>query len=146
MFEGLNYVELSGEKYPIKCDLLVLEAIQEKFGSIDKFEDGIMPWEPKLDKNGEPVMKDGEKVMQGKIPDMKALNEGLYLMAKEGEAIRAEEVGEAPKDIIREKIARKVDMSPRILAQLLHDEFYRCFYIKNGKTTQNQKMPKTEGK
>ncbi len=138
MFEGLSYIELSGEKYPIKCDLLVLEAIQEKFGSIDAFENGIMIWEPKLDENGEPVIEDGKEVMQGRIPDMKPLNEGLYLMVKEGEAIRAEEVGEPQREITKEKIIRKVDMSPRELAGLIHDEFYRCFYIKNGKTTQNQ--------
>lgn len=138
MFEGLSYIELSGEKYPIKCDLLVLEAIQEKFGSIDAFENGIMIWEPKLDENGEPVIEDGKEVMQGRIPDMKPLNEGLYLMVKEGEAIRAEEVGEPQREITKEKIIRKVDMSPRELARLIHDEFYRCFYIKNGKTTQNQ--------
>ena len=28
MFEKTNYIELSGEKYPIKCDILVLERIQ----------------------------------------------------------------------------------------------------------------------
>lgn len=138
MFEGLSYIELSGEKYPIKCDLLVLEAIQEKFGSIDAFENGIMIWEPKLDENGEPVIEDGKEVMQGRIPDMKPLNEGLYLMVKEGETIRAEEAGEPQREITKEKIIRKVDMSPRELARLIHDEFYRCFYIKNGKTTQNQ--------
>ncbi len=38
MFEELKYIELSGEKYPVKCDMVVLEKIQDEFGSLDKYE------------------------------------------------------------------------------------------------------------
>lgn len=40
MFEELNYIEMSGKKYPIKCDLVVLEKIQDEFGDLNEFEDG----------------------------------------------------------------------------------------------------------
>ena len=57
MFEELQYLELSGEKYPIKCDLIVLEKIQETYGSLEKYELGLMPWVPIVDKNGNEVEK-----------------------------------------------------------------------------------------
>lgn len=48
MFEKTNYIELSGEKYPIKCDILVLERIQDKYEDLSEFENGLnglpQPW------------------------------------------------------------------------------------------------------
>ena len=41
MFEKTNYIELSGEKYPIKCDILVLERIQDKYEDLSEFENGL---------------------------------------------------------------------------------------------------------
>ena len=55
MFEELKYIELSGEKYPVKCDMVVLEKIQDEFGSLEEFEKKITPWEPKLDEAGEKI-------------------------------------------------------------------------------------------
>ncbi len=46
MFEEMNTIELTGRKYPIKCDLLVLEKIQDKYGTIGEFEQKLMTWEP----------------------------------------------------------------------------------------------------
>lgn len=140
MFEGLHYIELAGKKYPVKCDLLVLEKLQEEFGSISEFEEGLITWEPELDEKGEPVLdEEGEPKYKGKIPVMKAVNAALEYMVNEGEAIAAEQEGREPVFVKREEIVRKVDLSPQQLANQLHDEFYRCFRIKNGKTTQNVK-------
>ena len=55
MFEELKYIELSGENYPVKCDMVVLEKIQNEFGSLDKFETKNYPWVPILDAEGEKV-------------------------------------------------------------------------------------------
>ena len=59
-------------------------------------------------------------------------------MASEGEAVTAEEENRKPEVITREGIARKSDLTPMELANQLHDEFYRCFKSKNGKTTQEK--------
>ena len=40
----MNTIELTGRKYPIKCDLLVLEKIQDKYGTIGEFEQKLMTW------------------------------------------------------------------------------------------------------
>ncbi len=139
MFDTLHTITLSGEEYPIRCDLVVLEKIQEDFESINAFENGLVTWEPVLDENGKEVLfEDGTVKCQGKFPDMKVLSAALFLMVNEGEAVQAENEGRAAKHLEKETLARKVDMQPQKLANQLHDEFYRCFYIKNGKTTQNQ--------
>ena len=139
MFEDLKYITLSGEEYPVKCDLVVLEKLQDEFGSVDEFEEKIFPWEPKLDEKGS-IMKgeDGKIMCRGRIPDIKAVNAALEYMVNEGEEILAEKEKRAPKTVSREKLARRVDIAPGKLADQLYDEFKRCFYIKNGKTTQNQ--------
>lgn len=139
MFEGLKYIELSGEKYPVKCDLVVLEKIQDEFDSVDEFERRLIPWEPSLDEEGNVVKSEEGKILyKGKIPDIRAVNAALEYMVNEGEEILAEREGRKPNFFSRETIARRVDISPANLADQLHDEFNRCFHIKNEKTTQNQ--------
>ena len=49
MFEKTNYIELSGEKYPIKCDILVLERIQDKYEDLSEFENGLNGFTPAVD-------------------------------------------------------------------------------------------------
>lgn len=145
MFEGLKCIELSGEKYPVKCDLVVLEKIQDEFDSVDEFERRLIPWEPSLDEEGNVVKsKEGKILYKGKIPDIKAVNAALEYMVNEGEEILAEREGRKPNFFSRETIARRVDISPANLADQLHDEFNRCFRIKNEKTTQNQTKTKEE--
>ena len=39
MFEGLSHITIAGTSYPIRCDLYVLECIQDKYGAIEEFED-----------------------------------------------------------------------------------------------------------
>lgn len=139
MFEGLSYIELSGKSYPIRCDILVLEKIQEAYGNLDDFESKLMTWEPDKDEEGNKIQdENGEVKYHGKLPDVKALNDALYWMVSEGEVVAAEEEGRKQEVITREGIARRVDLTPMELANQLHDEFYRCFKSKNVKTTQKE--------
>ena len=69
---------------------------------------------------------------------MKTVNTALYFMVNEGEAILAEKEGRKAVARTREELVRKVDTAPNTLANALHNEFYRCFHIKNQKTTENQ--------
>ena len=91
MFEELKYIELSGEKYPVKCDMVVLEKIQDEFGSLEEFEKKITPWEPKLDEAGEKIKNEkGNVETEFKMMDIKAMNTALYFMVNEGEEVAAE--------------------------------------------------------
>lgn len=147
MFEELKRITLSGESYPIKCDMVVLERLQEEFESISAFEDKLIPWEPKLNKEGKEVKgKNGKTIYTARIPDIKAVNTALYLMVNEGEEIMAESERRAPELFTRDQIARKIDLTPVDIADQLHDEFLRCLKLKNEKTTQNQTKTETESR
>ena len=143
MFEELKFIELSGEKYPVKCDLVVLEKIQDEFGSLDVFEKKIYPWIPVLDEAGEKIRdENGNVETEFRMPDIPTVNTALFFMVNEGEEIAAEKEGREPRSYSRNEIARKVDISPVSLALKLHTEYYRCFELKNEKTTQDQKNQK----
>ena len=58
MFDKLNYIELSGELYPIKCDMIVLERIQDKYNDISEFENGITGFQPKIGEVIEKILGD----------------------------------------------------------------------------------------
>lgn len=131
MFEDLSRIILSGKKYPIRCDMLVLEKIQNKYISIDVFEEKLIPY----------IKNKNEE--EKKFPVAETVLDALEWMMNEGEAIEAEEEGRNPVIYTREKVARMNDMSLFKLANTLYAEFTKCFISKNAKTTQNQ-TEKTE--
>jgi len=134
MFEKVNYIELSGDKYPLKCDILVLEKIQEEYGDLTEFENNLTGFVPKRDEEGE-LVRNEEGFMVGVygIPDAKTLRKALMWMVQEGLEIEGIKM-----EITEVDIARKVDMSPVELGHVLRDEFSKCFKRKNGETTQRE--------
>lgn len=139
MFEKLNYIELSGEKYPFKCDILVLERVQEKYGDLAEFENKLSGFVPGVDEDGEYTRNDEGKIMgyYGE-PNMEALGDFLFWTIEEGIEIEREERGEEMKVPEKKKLIRSVDLAPRELMELLRKEFSRCFERKNAKTTQTK--------
>lgn len=132
MFEKLNHIELSGESYPIKCDLLVLEKIQDEYGDLSDFENKLTGFVPDIDEYGEYVRnEEGLLVGKRKTPEIKTLRKMLIWMIEEGMEIEGEK-----NELSEKEIMRKADMSPGELGQILHEEFNRCFQRKNGQTTQ----------
>lgn len=132
MFEKLNHIELSGESYPIKCDLLVLEKIQDEYGDLSDFENKLTGFVPDIDEYGEYVRnEEGLFVGKRKTPEIKILRKVLIWMIEEGMEIEGEK-----NELSEKEIMRKADMSPGELGQILHEEFNRCFQRKNGQTTQ----------
>lgn len=134
MFEKVNYIELSGDKYPMKCDILVLEKIQEEYGDLTEFENNLTGFVPKRDEEGE-LVRNEEGFMVGVygIPDAKTLRKALMWMVQEGLEIEGTQM-----EITEVDIARKVDMSPVELGHVLRDEFSKCFKRKNEETTQRE--------
>lgn len=134
MFEKVNYIELSGDKYPLKCDILVLEKIQEEYGELTEFENNLTGFVPKRDEEGE-LVRNEEGFMVGVygIPDAKTLRKALMWMVQEGLEIEGTQM-----EITEVDIARKVDMSPVELGNILRDEFSKCFKRKNVETTQRE--------
>ena len=137
MFEELRCIELSGEKYPIKCDMVVLEKIQNKYINMTEFENGLTGFVPAQNEAGEYKRnEDGYLLGVYRTPEIKMLNDALFWMVKEGEEIKAEEESRPVNEVDRNKILRKIDIPPKDLGTLLHEEFQRCFERKNEKTTQ----------
>ncbi len=129
MFEKkLNTITLSGKEYPIKCSILVLEKIQDKYETLEAFEDDLSIFED---------TKENEEI-KVRFPKMAALCDALYWMVQEGEEITAEEEGRKPVKYKRESLARKIDGSLFVTAQILKREFGRSFTSKNQKTTKTE--------
>ena len=139
MFEKTNYIELSGEKYPIKCDILVLERIQDKYEDLSEFENRLNGFTPAVDENGEYKRnEEGRLVGFYGEPKIETLRDALEWMVREGIEIEREN-GKEIQEVSGKTLTRKVDMAPRELAEILHAEFARCFGRKNPKTTQREK-------
>lgn len=136
MFEGLNHIELSGKTYPIKCDLLVLEKIQEEYGDLSDFENKLSGFAPAQNEDGTPKRnEEGYIVGTYGMPNIKVVNQALCWMVQEGMEIEAEENGDKVKKMSDKTILRSVDMRPEELGRLLQKEFAHCFERKNAETT-----------
>ena len=151
MFEGLNHINIAGTEYPIKCDLYVLERIQDEYGSVEKFEDGIKNiyikdgMVPKLDEDKKPVLdENGEKIMiPGKVPEykypnMKMLSFGLELMINEGIDIQNEETETKMEHVTARKLVQRMEYTVNDLSSILLKEYTNCFVVKNQQTTQRK--------
>lgn len=142
MFEKIKYIELSGEEFPIKCDILVLEKIQDKYEDLSEFENKLNGFTPAVDENGEYKRnEEGRLVGFYGEPKMEALRDALEWMVEEGIEIEQEN-GKDIQKASGKALIRKADITPKELAEILHEEFARCFRRKNQKTTQREKTEK----
>lgn len=109
MLDKINYLETEAEKYPLVFSLNVMEAIQEKYGSIDK-------WSSLIQKDGEPDIKALKFFMT------EAINEGIEIEnEKHGEKrklLTSKQVGRILTEVgfsnLTEKIAAVVSGSVQI--------------------------------
>lgn len=111
----------------LKCDLNVLEKIQEEFGSLVKFERLMKGVLVEYDEDGEEVRKDVEI-------DLKTIKRGAYLMAAEAADIQGE-------DLTLEEFRRSLglaEMSLYEIAEAVYTEFGKCFVRKNPEATQEE--------
>lgn len=141
----LSYITLSGETFPLRCGMEVLEEIQEKYGSIDEFENRIMLFVPQKDEEGKEVVnEEGVAIGQYITPKIKDLGDALYLMVTAGLELEAELEGKEIRKVSRRELLEKADMMPVTLGLKLHGEMMRCFRRKNGETTQEKMGAETK--
>lgn len=131
MLEKLTYIEIGNKKYPIKCDLNVLESIQDQYGSLSFFERELSGFRV--------VGKDeNEKKIYEKVePSMKAVKIAFNLMLNEGLEIENQlyEKGNRVPLSEEETGSLAFDINIFFLANELHREYIRCFESKNQKST-----------
>ena len=92
MIEKMTYIELAGGTYPIKCDLAVLEAAQDAYGSLTEFERKLLGLPPETDKKKETKVS--------REPSMKTVRFILPLMVNEGLDLENAKEGGKRKHII----------------------------------------------
>lgn len=132
--EHTNTVTLSGHTYPIRCDLYLLEVIQEKYGDISDYEYKLIGFVPERDECGDLVINDaGNTVGKFTTPDLKVVSDTLFLMINEG----LEFAGDKPLED-EKQLKKMVDVPLSELADILHDEYMSCFRRKNRNAMQNQ--------
>lgn len=129
--EKMKRILIARRTYPYKIDLNVLEAIQDKYGSISQFERELLGYRFRLDEDGNQIYsEDGEPVMYRVEPSIRAIKAVLPAAINEGLAIEAEERGKEYVPIAEEEVFRNCTISYELLARMLHDEFKRCFETK----------------
>lgn len=139
MFEKVSYLTLSDQKYPYKCDILVLEKIQDEYGDLSDFENKLIGFTPAKNEDGSTKRnEDGYMIGVYETPDIKTLKKALFWMVQEGVEIEAEERGKEQMQISENALFRAIDIPPRELGELLREEFSRCFKTKNVKPTQKK--------
>ena len=85
MLNKINYLETETERYPLVFTLNVMEAIQEKYGTIDA-------WSSLIQREGE--------------PDIKALKFFMTEAINEGIEIETEKTGEKRKPVTSKQVGR----------------------------------------
>lgn len=141
MYDTFTKIEIGGEYHPIKCNIEVMAALQDRFGSLNAFEKAIIGLRDVYDDDGKLKKdEDGNQLFMTGEPSIKAVIEALPIMLKAGydDAIEQGEASERP-DL--RKAIKEADFDYIKTANSIHDEFKRCYERKNRKTP-----PKRGGK
>lgn len=142
MIEKLNSIKLGDKVFPFKCDNLVLEELQDEFGTLDDFEKKLNGWIPVLDENGIQRKNDkGEGLFKVVEPSMKAINFSLTRMIREGVEI-ANETAEEKISLPSDKEILRLVEQPLPVSKEIYAEYLNCFKVKNAKATQGKRQKK----
>lgn len=124
-------IKIGQNDYPMKMDLNVLEYIQEEYGSINQFERDILGIELVKDEDGKQIYtKAGDCQMRIVEPSVKAIKAALPMMINEGLAIEADIKGERYVPVSEQEIFRSCQIPFGDLADMIHEEFAKCFETK----------------
>lgn len=129
--QNLKRITIGKITYPIKVDLNVLEHIQQEYGTINQFEREILGLKVMKDKKGNPVYKeDGELFLYRTEPSIRAIKMVLPAMINEGLSIEADEYTTSWKPVSEKDIFQNCNINFIALANIIHEEFKRCFVLK----------------
>lgn len=139
----LNTINLGGKKYPLLCDLNVLETLQDEFGTVSEFERKLLGVRYVKDSEGNLVYdEDGNARMELVEPSIKAIKIALVEMVNEGIAYEAYRQGRSWEMIEELDVLVLCTIPYSELASMLHEEYKRCFLTK--KSTPREKKAKSQ--
>ena len=130
MLKELSYIKLSGETLPMKMDNLVLQEVQQEYGTLMNFEIKLVGAKAVTGQDGKVTLKQSE-------PDIGAANFVLPKMVREGYAVLNEECTYSDKEIIR-----MIDLNPYVMADTIHEEYRKCMQVKTEKKQNPDQMKK----
>lgn len=136
--DELTKFEYNGSEYPLRCDLVVLEKIQNFVGDIIEAEDKLRGYKPRVDKDGIVDRTIGTWT----FPDVALVTQALVWMMEEGK-----EVTGGDYDIPTvEEMKQQDEYSLNEMALPVFNEFERCIAGKKKKKTVADTPKKTATK
>lgn len=138
--DELTKFEYNATEYPLRCDLVVLEKIQNMTGDILKAEDMLRGYKPRVDKDG---MID-RTVGTWTIPDIALTVQALVWMMEEGKAVTDGDYDIPTVD----EMKQQDEWSVTDIAVPVFKEFETCIAGKKKKTkvTEPDTQKKTDTK
>lgn len=137
MLDELSYIKIGRKEYPILCNIIVLEGLQNKYGTLTDYEYALRGITEVVDEDGVPVKDEsGNNILEYGTPSIEAIMDGIYPSICEGinyyNEINEESM-EIPTELqIKRGIVSIIDMSLKFFK-----EFIKCFEVKNASTTQD---------
>ena len=127
----MNKFSFRGDSFPIRCDLLVLEKIQERVGDIMDAENEIRGFKPRVDSDG--VVD--TTVGRWTIPNISLVTQSLVWMLEEARTITNGQYSIPTTTDLKQQD----DYTISELATIVYREFSSCIAGKKKKKTRNTK-------
>ena len=129
--ETMTKFEFKGDSFPIRCDLLVLEKIQERVGDIMDAENEIRGFKPRVDQDGVIDTTTGRWT----IPSIGLVTQSLVWMMEEARSVTN---GQYQIPSITD-LKQQDDYTISELATIVYKEFSSCIAGKKKKKNRNTK-------
>lgn len=127
----LTRIPIGDEKMPIRIDLNVLDQIEERYGTKEKFEQELLGWRFKRGEDGRyERTEDGNIAVEYVKPSLKALIFILPRMINEGLKVEAYETGKEYVPLDADMIVAMCEIERSYLYQIVFDEMRRCESVK----------------
>ena len=135
MLKDLSHVYLSGEKFPMKMDFIVLQQIQKEYGTIGEFELKLIGAEKVVDEDGK------TKIVKKAEPNIETINFVLPKMILEGLEIENVEHAYTEK-----RLVQLIDMNIYVTADMIQQELAKALRVslekKENPSQRKAKKPK----
>lgn len=132
----MNKFSFRGDSFPLRCDLLVLEKIQERVGDIMDAENMIRGFKPRVDQDGVVDTTTGRWT----IPDIGLVTQSLVWMMEEARAVTNGQYSIPTTQDLKQQD----DYTINELATLVYKEFSLCIAGKKKKKTRRKSKTDTE--
>lgn len=134
--ETMTKFEFRGDSFPLRCDLLVLEKIQEHVGDIMDAENMIRGFKPRVDQDGVVDTTTGRWT----IPDIGLVTQSLVWMMEEARAVTNGQYSIPSVTDLKQQDEYTIGE----LATIVYKEFSSCIAGKKKRKNNRKKKTDTE--